>query len=112
MGHPHSAPATGSAAAPVVIIPEPAPARPGPATPSYRARVARRELLGAILLGILADPLLRNEPWGLGLLVWIVAFAAIATLLLRQAGRPLSPESSIWLAAAVLFAAGLAWRDS
>jgi hypothetical protein len=69
-------------------------------------------LLGAILLGILADPLLRNEPWGLGLLVWIVAFAAIATLLLRQAGRPLSPESSIWLAAAVLFAAGLAWRDS
>lgn len=112
MGHPHSAPATGSAAAPVVIIPEPAPARPGPATPSSRARVARRALLGAILLGILADPLLRNEPWGLGLLVWIVAFAAIATLLLRQAGRPLSPESSIWLAAAVLFAAGLAWRDS
>ncbi|HJR51890.1 MAG TPA: DUF4173 domain-containing protein [Gemmatimonadales bacterium] len=63
-------------------------------------------------LGILADPLLRNEPWGLGLLVWIVGFAAIATTLLRQGRRARSPESSIWLAVAVLFAAGLSWRDS
>jgi hypothetical protein len=65
-----------------------------------------------MLLGILADPLLRNEPWGLGLLVWIVGFAAVATVLVRQTERPLSPESSIWLAVAVLFAAGLSWRDS
>lgn len=77
-----------------------------------RALVARRALVGAVLLGILADPLLRNEPWGLGLLIWMVVFATIALALVRQRGRPLSPESGIWLAVAVLFAAGLSWRDS
>jgi len=65
-----------------------------------------------VLLGVLADPLLRNEPWGLGLLVWMAAFATLAIAFVRQNGRPLSPESSLWLAVAVLFAAGLSWRDS
>jgi hypothetical protein len=82
------------------------------AIPSPRALVARRALLGAVLLGILADPLLRNGPWGLGLLVWMVVFATIALALLRQDRRPLSRESGIWLAVAVLFAAGLSWRDA
>ena len=108
MGQPQSAPA----AAPASLVPGAEPAKPGSGTPSPRARVARRALLAAIALGILADPLLRNEPWGLGLLVWIIAFAAIATLLLRHGSRARSPESSIWLAVAVLFAAGLSWRDS
>jgi uncharacterized protein DUF4153 len=74
--------------------------------------VARRALTAAVLLGILADPLLRNQPWGLGLLVWMVVFAAIAIALVRQKGGPLSAESTAWLAVAVLFAAGLSWRDS
>jgi hypothetical protein len=82
------------------------------AIPSPRALVARRALLGAVLLGILADPLLRNGPWGLGLLVWMVVLATIALALLRQDRRPLSRESGIWLAVAVLFAAGLSWRDA
>lgn len=86
---------------------------PGPGTtlPSPRAVVARRVLPAAALLGILADPLLRNGP-GLGLLVWMVVFAAVAVALLRQNGRPLSREGVIWLAVAVLFAAGLSWRDA
>ena len=79
---------------------------------SSRALVARRALLGAVLLGILADPLLRTEPWGLGLLVWMVAFALVAASLVGRNSRSLSPESSIWLAVAVLFAGGLSWRDS
>lgn len=112
MGHPHSGLATGPAAAPASHVPAVEPAGPETAVPSLRARIARHALLGAVLLGILADPLLRNEPWGLGLLVWIVAFATVATVLLRQAGRPLLTESGIWLAIAVLFAAGLSWRDS
>jgi hypothetical protein len=112
MGHPQSDLATGPAVAPASNVLPAAPAKPGSATPSPRAIVARRALASAVLLGILADPLLRNEPWGLGLLVWIAAFAAVATVLVRQAGRPLSPESSIWLAVAVLFAAGLSWRDA
>jgi apolipoprotein N-acyltransferase len=93
MRYPHSHLATGSAAFP-------------------RALVARRALLGAVLLGILADPLLRNGPWGLGLLVWMVVFATTAIVLVRQNRRPLSAESSIWLAVAVLFAGGLSWRDA
>ena len=98
MRHPHSYLATGSAAASSV--------------PSPRALVARRALLGAVLLGILADPLLRNGPWGLGLLVWMVVFTTTAIVLVRQEGRPLSRESSIWLAVSVLIAAGLSWRDA
>ena len=82
------------------------------ATGSPRTLIARRALLGAVLLGILADPLLRNEPWGLGLLVWMTVFASIAIALVRQNGRRLSHESSIWLTVAVLFAAGLSWRDA
>lgn len=80
--------------------------------PSPRALVARRALIGATLLGILADPLLRNGPWGLGLLVWMAVFAIATIILVRQNRRSLSRESSIWLAVAVLFAAGLSWRDS
>ncbi|MGH7690557.1 MAG: DUF4153 domain-containing protein, partial [Gemmatimonadaceae bacterium] len=85
---------------------------PDSATPSTRALVARRALLGAVLLGILADPLLRNGPWGLGLLVWMAAFAGVVLVLVRQNRRPLSLETGSWLAVAVLFAAGLSWRDS
>jgi uncharacterized protein DUF4153 len=79
---------------------------------SPRALVARRALVAAVLLGSLADPLLRTEPWGLGLLVWMVGFAIVAIALMRQNGRPRSPEGSSWLAVAVVFAAGLSWRDS
>ncbi len=93
-------------------LPAAAPAAPGVAIPSPRARAARRILVGAALLGVLADPLLRNEPWGLGLLAWMAAFAAVATALVRQGGRPLAAESRAWLAVAVVFAAGLSWRDA
>src|SRR5687767_5984364 len=84
----------------------------GSAATSARGLTARRVLLGAVILGILADPLLRNEPWGLGLLVWMVAFAIVAITLVRQSARTLSAESITWLVAAVLFAACLAWRDT
>jgi hypothetical protein len=108
--HPHAELATGSIAA--SNVPIAAAAEPGSAMPSPRALVARRALLGAVLLGILADPLLRDGPWGLGLLVWMVVFAAIAIALVRRNGRPLTRESGVWLAVAVLFAAGLSWRDA
>ncbi|HEX9165044.1 MAG TPA: DUF4173 domain-containing protein [Gemmatimonadales bacterium] len=87
-------------------------AEPGSAVPSPRALGARRALLGAALLGILADPLLRNAPWGLGLLVWMTVFAAMTIALVRRHRRPLPLESLVWLAVAVLFAAGLSWRDA
>jgi uncharacterized protein YukE len=88
------------------------PAEPGSAIPSPRALVARRALLGAVLLGVLADLLLRNGPLGLGLLVWMVAFATIAIIIVRRSVRVLSRESGIWLAVAVLFSSGLSWHDA
>jgi hypothetical protein len=80
--------------------------------PSTRALVARRALVGAALLGIVADPLLRHGYWGLGLAVWMGAFAALLVVLVRQQGRVLSTESWLWLSAALTFAASMAWRDS
>lgn len=74
--------------------------------------IARRSLVGAALLGILADPLLRNGPWGVGLLVWMAMFAALVVALASRSGAAFSRESRIWLAVAVLFAAGLSWRDA
>ena len=87
-------------------------ARGAAAAPSARALIARRAILRALLLGVLADPLLRNEPWGLGLLVWIGAFAVAVVTLARQSARPLHRESSCWLVIAVLFAAGESWHDA
>lgn len=112
MRHSHSVLAAGSASEAASNVQTAEPAAHESTFPSPRALVARRALLGAVVLGILADPLLRNEPWGLGLLVWMVVFATIAIALVRQAGRRLSHESRIWLAVAVLFAAGLSWRDA
>jgi hypothetical protein len=81
-------------------------------TVTPRAVIARRALLAAIPLGIVADPLLREGPWGVGLLIWMLAFAAILIAVMRQNRRRLSLESGTWLAVAVLFAAGLSWRDA
>ena len=64
------------------------------------------------MLGVLADPLLRNDPWGLGLLVWMLTFATIVITLVRRSERAFSRESALWLAVAVLFAGGLSWRDA
>ena len=88
-----------------------APDATGDASP--RAVVARHALLGAALLGIAADPLLRNPPWGLGLLVWMAAFAVVVVVVVvRRVGRPLSREGRIWLGVALLSAASLSWRDA
>lgn len=107
--HSHAGRATPSGS-PATDLQGAALAEPGISNP--RVLVARRALMGAVVLGILADPLLRNEPWGLGLLAWMLVFATIAIVLVRQFGRPLSNESGIWLTVAVLFAAGVSWRDA
>jgi hypothetical protein len=83
-----------------------------PSHPSARALVARDALLAAALLGVTADPLLRSGQWGIGLLIWMLQFAAIVIALVRRDGRPLSREGRIWLGVAVLFAGGLSWRDA
>jgi hypothetical protein len=110
MRHLHPDSTAGSAAASSVPTAELTGLESAVASP--RALVARRALWGAALLGILADPLLRNEPWGLGLLAWMAAFAAIVVAVMHRSERRLSRESGVWLAVAVLSAAGLSWRDA
>ncbi|HET6682004.1 MAG TPA: DUF4173 domain-containing protein, partial [Gemmatimonadaceae bacterium] len=85
---------------------------PASTVPSPRALLARRALLGAVLLGLVADPLLRHGPWGIGLLIWMLQFAAVVVALVRQTGRTFERESILWLTVAVLCAAGLAWHDA
>lgn len=77
-----------------------------------RSLLARRALAGAAGLGILADPLLRNGFWGLGMAVWIGACAVLLLALLRWQRRKLPLEGKVWLVTAVIFAGGMAWRDS
>lgn len=76
-----------------------------------RAVFARRILLEAAFLGCLADALLRNG-FGLGLGIWMAAFAVLLGGLVRRRGEPMRGEQGAWLTAALLFAASFAWRDS
>jgi hypothetical protein len=86
--------------------------QPADAAASPRAVTARRALLAAAGLGVLADPLLRNGPAGLGLPVWMAAFAVVLLVLLRHLDRPIPAETRAWLSVAMVFAGGQAWRDS
>ena len=74
--------------------------------------VARRVLWEAALLGLSADALLRDSLTGLALPAWIalVALGLVATC--WSDGRRLHRQAAGWLAAAVLFAATVAWRDA
>ena len=71
-------------------------------------------LLGAgALIGVMGDVLLRapGAP-GLNVFLCVAAVALAALVLQRRASAQLDRERVVWLAIAVLFAAGLAWRDS
>jgi hypothetical protein len=75
-------------------------------------RLGLLALAGAALLGLLGDLLLRALPWGLNAPVWLLALVMVAGLLSWQAKLPLL-SGARWLAIpALLFAAGIAWRDS
>ena len=73
----------------------------------------RRSLVAGLVLGVTGDALLRAPgPPGLNMFLWVAAIAVAAYVLQRRAGLELDQERVAWLASAVLFAAGLAWRDS
>ena len=70
-------------------------------------------LVAALMLGVTGDALLRaGGPPGLNMSLWVAAIALAAFVLQRRAASTLDRERVAWLAIAVLFAAGLAWRDS
>jgi hypothetical protein len=85
----------------------------GRACGGARAVPAATLLIAGLVLGVTGDALLRApEPMGLNMFLWVVAIALAAYGLHRHAGLELDRERVAWLAIAVLFAAGLAWRDS
>src|SRR5215470_15967680 len=76
------------------------------------ASLSRSILLAGLITGILADVLLRATPWGLNLLIWVLAPVA-STLVLARRDRSVRESYLIRLGAgAAAFAAGFAWRDS
>jgi Domain of unknown function (DUF4153) len=70
-------------------------------------------LQAAILLGILADVLLRRTPWGLNAFLFVGAFSAAILMLVRRRQREFWNKQFLALnGALVFFAAMFVWRDS
>jgi Domain of unknown function (DUF4173) len=80
--------------------------------PAVSPGVAQTALVTAALLGASADALMHDGPGGVGLALWITFLAINAAALFSRAGRPASRQALLWLAAAVLFSLGFAWRNS
>lgn len=76
------------------------------------APLARRIAGHALLLGIAGDVLLRDLPVGLALPVWIALLVLAMTAAAWSDGRRISREAAGWLAVAILFSSGFAWRGS
>src|SRR4051794_7671214 len=78
---------------------------------SAAARLGLVVLPLAILLGLLADWLLRATPFGLGAVLWTLALLAALTAVAAWRGR-LRGSVALGLALAPLFVLCLLWRDS
>src|SRR4051812_23985803 len=86
------------------------PAHEAPLRQEQRG-LARRILLDGLFLGCLADALL-HDGFGVGLFIWMTAFAGIPLPSARQRPEGVSREQTAWLGTALFFAACFAWRDS
>lgn len=78
--------------------------RMSPAEVSPRTRLGFTVLGTALVLGLLADQLLRAGPWGVNLTVWALALVAAAVAVARRHRVAVSPDAS-WLALSVALAA-------
>jgi hypothetical protein len=70
-------------------------------------------LAAGLALGVMGDALLRvpGAP-ALNLFIWTSTVAVVTVLLHRRRSQGLSTEGAVLLGLGVIFAAGLAWRDS
>src|SRR5205085_4319949 len=71
--------------------------------------IARRILLDAVVLGGLADALLR-QGFGFSFLVWMLACAVTFVHFARWRRDGLTREQAAWLGAALFFTSAFAWR--
>ncbi len=70
-------------------------------------------ILGAALaLGLGADILLREGPWGINLTFWIGLLIIGLMAAKRGSGRELAPGTGLLIAPMLIFGACFAWRDS
>jgi hypothetical protein len=69
-------------------------------------------LAGAVVLGLAGDLLLRATPWGLNAPTWIALLVIGVVVLVHQTKLSLLGEARWLLLPALVFAAGIAWRDS
>lgn len=70
-------------------------------------------ILGAaVVLGVLGDGLLRATPWGINLPLWVGGLVLAAVVLIRWARLEFAGEGRWLVLVALLFSAGVAWRDS
>ena len=74
--------------------------------------LAPRILAYSLLLGIAGDLLLRDVPAGVAFPLWTALVVLVTTSLIWRTRREVSVEAAGWLLTALLFSAGLAWRDS
>src|SRR5262245_3816588 len=79
---------------------------------SERTFAARRILVEAALLGLLADGALRNASDGLGWTLWVLALALVALNVARNRGIAVTREQLSWFGVAVVCATAFAWRDA
>lgn len=79
-----------------------------------KAAVPATTLVGVgAILGVIGDVMLQAPgPFGLNMFVWVGAIAGAAVVLHFRAGIWPDWKRFGWLAVAVVFASGLAWRDS
>ena len=78
---------------------------------NQRRQIGMKIVFAALLLGALGDALLRATPWGVNVLLWMLAALLIVAAL--APARPGALGSGAWLfVPAVLFAAGFLWRAS
>ena len=77
-----------------------------------RTRIGLAALGAGLVLGGLGDVLLRATPWGINLPLWVGTLAVFAVFLSRLGGGRPTGEGRWMLPLAVLFAGGVALRDS
>ena len=77
-----------------------------------RAKAALEISLGAVILGILGDALLRAVPWGINGGLWMLAALMVISALARHRPEALSGGGAWLFVPAVIFSAGFAWRAS
>ena len=77
-----------------------------------RTRLGLGVLGASLMLGALGDMLLRAAPWGVNFFLWAVALAGAAAVLVWLGRLRVAGEGRWLVPVALLFALGIAWRDS